>query len=346
MIVKKIAILQGFPDLHILKNFLSSGEKTEKFTPVFYDIETTGLSRYSTFLYLIGAVKYEEKGWYLYQWMAEKEEEEPLLLNTFSDFLKGCTHTIQYNGDRFDQPYLEARYAVHNIISPFSDIPSTDLYQTLKPLSPLLKLAGTKQKDMEAFLGREKRSHCSGKECIRIYQSYLRQNTEKEAQTLLGHNQEDLIGLGSLIPMLGYLSLYQGNYSLQSLHCEDGQIFPVLTLPFSLPRPISNGNKEFYLTAAEKEARLSIPMKDGKLRLYYENYKDYAYLPAEDTAISKSLSAFMDKKLYVPAKPETCYTWFSCSEEFLSNPVRQEQYIHRALPRLLASLKTQTAKTK
>ena len=40
---------------------------------------TTGLSRNSTFLYLIGAVAYEENNWQMYQWMIENEEEEPEL---------------------------------------------------------------------------------------------------------------------------------------------------------------------------------------------------------------------------------------------------------------------------
>ena len=46
----------------------------------------------------------------MYQWMIENEEEEPELLKTFSGFLQDFSCTIQYNGDSFDQPYLDARY--------------------------------------------------------------------------------------------------------------------------------------------------------------------------------------------------------------------------------------------
>ena len=50
MIVKKMPILQGFPEPDTVK-FLSSAElKLSEFSPIFYDIETTGLSRYSTFV--------------------------------------------------------------------------------------------------------------------------------------------------------------------------------------------------------------------------------------------------------------------------------------------------------
>ena len=85
MIVKKMPILQGFPDLETVKKLTKNHGFSERFVPLFYDIETTGLSRNSTFLYLIGAVAYEENNWQMYQWMIENEEEEPELLKTFSN---------------------------------------------------------------------------------------------------------------------------------------------------------------------------------------------------------------------------------------------------------------------
>ena len=38
------------------------------------------------------------------------------------------------------------------------------------------------------------------------------------------------------------------------------------------------------------------------------NYKDYYYLPQEDTAIHKSIASFVDKAYREQAKPENCYT--------------------------------------
>ena len=76
MIVKKMPILQGFPAPDTVK-FLSSTElKLSEFIPVFYDIETTGLSRYSTFVYLIGAVKREQNQWILTQWLGESPDRK------------------------------------------------------------------------------------------------------------------------------------------------------------------------------------------------------------------------------------------------------------------------------
>ena len=52
MIVKKMPILQGFPDFETVKFFTGKFFQKYNFTPVFYDIETTGLSRNSTYLEL------------------------------------------------------------------------------------------------------------------------------------------------------------------------------------------------------------------------------------------------------------------------------------------------------
>ena len=69
MIVKKIPILQGFPTLETVKYLSNTKNELSEYNPIFYDIETTGLSRYTAFVYLIGAVRFEENQWMLYQWM-------------------------------------------------------------------------------------------------------------------------------------------------------------------------------------------------------------------------------------------------------------------------------------
>lgn len=103
---------------------------------------------------MIGAVCYEgNEGWQLYQWLAPDFREEKQLLEVFSEFLKKFTCTVQYNGDVFDQPYLQARLAFHELPDPFEGLPSIDLYKILRPLKGFLKLSRLKQEQMEAFLG-------------------------------------------------------------------------------------------------------------------------------------------------------------------------------------------------
>ncbi|MDO4273323.1 MAG: ribonuclease H-like domain-containing protein [Eubacteriales bacterium] len=339
MLVKKMPIFQGFPDFETVRRLAGPRVKTEDFQPVFYDIETTGLSRNSTFLYLIGAVIFEEDHWMLYQWFGENQEDEKPLLEHFCAFLKACTCTIQYNGDRFDQPYIETRCSLHGLDTPFKGKSSLDLYLSLKPVKGLLKLTQMKQPDMECLLGMGNRTHCDGKECIRLYRTYIKNKAAKACETVMGHNQEDLQGLGRILTLLGFLCLYEGNYTPVKADFNGTHLIMKVTLPYKLPVPFSNGSKGFYITGKDKEASLSLEAADGRVKQYYKNYKDYDYLPAEDTAVPKALSAYMDKSLRTPAKPETCYTWFDCTGKFLENSSQQLQYLTHSLPYLLSALK-------
>ena len=76
------------------------------------------------------------------------------IIGVFSEFIKNFSCTIQYNGDSFDQPYLQARYKFYELPDPFEGISSFDLYKVLRPLKGFLKLPGLKQEQMEAFPGR------------------------------------------------------------------------------------------------------------------------------------------------------------------------------------------------
>ncbi|MDC7287203.1 ribonuclease H-like domain-containing protein [Blautia schinkii] len=339
MIVKKMPIFQGFPDFESVKNLSSPRVETKDFKPLFYDIETTGLSRNSTFLYLIGAIVFEEDNWQLHQWMCENEQEESLLLQTFSTFAQSYNCTIQYNGNHFDQPYIEARCRLHGIPVPFEEIPSLDLYQELKPVKALLKLPKMRQPDLEAFLDTQNREYCDGRECIKLYRSFLKKKDTRARETVLGHNEEDLIGLGRICTVLSYLSLYEGTYEVTSAQYDGEKLLLHLSLEQALPKCFSNGSDEFYITGEGTDVRLSITTYTGRVRQYYENYKDYDYLPGEDMAVPKSLSAYLDKSLKEPATAANCYTYVTCDNSFLENKEKVKSFLQRTLPTMLKMLK-------
>ena len=339
MIVKKMPILQGFPDFETVKFFTGKLFKKYNFSPIFYDIETTGLSRNSTFLYLIGAAALEEETWYLYQWMAESSKEELTILRIFSQFLSEFDYTISYNGNSFDQAYLEAKYEQYQMPSPFKGKISLDLYQTLRPLKKLLKLSSMKQPCMEEFLGIRDRIYTDGKECIRLYNDFLKKRDASIADVVIGHNLEDILGLGKIYMMLGYLCLFEGDYEVACADLDDESLILKLQLPCSLPAAFSNGSSNFYLTGQEDQVSLIIKTQQGRLRQYYPNPKDYYYLTEEDCVIPRSLGSSIDRRYRKAATKDTCYTWFCCDGSFLSSPAKQKQYLTRTLPYLLGTLK-------
>ena len=338
MIVKKLPISADFPSFDIIEKMGEITGFEDNSEPVFYDIETTGLSRKSCFIYLIGAVAREGSGWVLCQWMAEDLSEESKIIHAFFDFIQNCTSLIQYNGSRFDQPFLEARAGQYNIASPFLRLRSLDLYKELKVCRSLLGLSGMKQPDLESFLRRSPRRFCDGGKCIQLYKAYLHSKGSDLAGILLGHNREDLIGLGNITSMLGYRALYGGIYTLSA--SEKGESYSaLLSLPTPLPVPVSVETDFFSLEASENKARITVPVANGKLKQYYADYKNYDYIPEEDTAIPRAISQYMDKSLKKPAVPETCYTWFPCGDDFMKDHDRQLQYLHHTLPCMLSLLK-------
>ena len=339
MLVKKMPILQWFPGSETVKNLSFPTGFRESFQPVFYDIETTGLSRNSTFCYLIGAVAFEDGKWQMYQWFAQREQDEPLLLKEFSRFLSSASVTIQYNGNQFDQPYLEERYRIHKFPSPFEEKPSFDLYQILKPLKFLLKLPSMKQPALEEFLSLPVRTYMDGHDCIRLFRNYLKSQNPEAAEILMGHNQEDLQGLGQILSMTSYLNIKEGKYEPEEAVFDGEHLLMTVRLSEALPVPFSNGTTDFYIKGEDTLLRLIIRTKNGQTKQYYPNFKDYHYIPSEDTAMPKSLSACLDKSLRKAARPETCYTWFDCSGAFLTNKKQQLSYLRNTLPFLLGTLK-------
>ena len=302
MIVKKIPILQGFPALETVKYLSNTKNELSEYNPIFYDIETTGLSRYTAFVYLIGAVRFEENQWMLYQWMGEDENEEALVLQEFASFLTNADCTIQYNGNRFDQPFLEERYRKHKMDTPFKEILSLDLYQLLKPCQSLFKLSKMKQPDLENFVGIHNRKYCDGGQCIRLYKTFMKKKDPEAANIVMGHNEEDLLGLGTIFSLLAYKKLYDGEY-----HPKQCVIL-------------------------EQELKILLLPKDPN------DDKDYEFIPGEDTAMPKSITRYMDKSLKIATTPQTCYTWFNCDEDFLNNEKKQMQYLTHTLPFFLDNL--------
>lgn len=54
--------------------------------------------------------------------------------------------------------------------------------------------------------------------------------------------------------------------------------------------------------------KASLPVISGEFRHFYKDYKNYYYLPAEDTAYHKSVSSFVDKSARIQATASTAYT--------------------------------------
>ena len=105
MLVKKIPIFQGFPaPLYTVETIcrMSKSELSEYQTRFFIDIETTGLSRYTASVYLIGAVRYGNliSGYSTSGWLKNAEEEDfccpGIIFCSFWKDAGSCTDPVQW----------------------------------------------------------------------------------------------------------------------------------------------------------------------------------------------------------------------------------------------------------
>ncbi len=295
---------------------------------LYFDIETTGFSAESTYLYLIGCAYYRDSFFHVLQWFSEDIREEGELLTAFFEFLKSYEVLIHYNGTGFDIPYLQRKLKLLGLDYSFDQVTSLDIYKRLTPYKKLFQLKNFKLKTIENFLGIRRQDMLDGGDLIQIYQSYLGKNhyeelwkkrnpglslpASSEAEQLLHllllHNSEDIQGLVRLSPILYYADLFEKPIRIQEAYTIDKEFVIRFEITADLPVRVNYSNGFAHLDAFGKTANLSISVYEGELKYFYSNYKDYYYLPAEDYAIHKSVASYVDKNYRKKASPSNCYT--------------------------------------
>lgn len=297
---------------------------------LFFDIETTGFTARSSYLYLIGAVSWQNHSWVATQWFAESPEEEKDVLEAFLEYAKSFSQLIHFNGQRFDLPYLEGKCEIHRIPFTLSALISRDLYRMLRPLRDLLNLSSMSQKSLEEFLGLFRRDPYNGGELISVYQQYTKRPSDDVLNMLLLHNYEDLLGMLTLLPMLSYRTFLDASYQVSSAERLNDSLIIRGWLPYPLPKPFSCQMNHFYLSAEQTYFAIQIPGVQKTLKHFFPDYKNYYYLPLEDTAMHKSIASYVDKEFREPAKASNCYNkkegFYLPQFSSLFQPVFKESY--------------------
>ncbi len=286
---------------------------------VFFDIETTGFSHTNTKLYLIGCIYYDSntKKYEYIQWFLDDPKDEPLLIVSFFEFIKNFKYLFHFNGEGFDIPYILGKCKTYNIGFDFSGIKSIDLYKTSYKLRKILKTENLKQKTLKRFFDVYDDDKYTGGELIEVYHQYTKTKDNSLLNLLMLHNLEDLNGMIVLLNLFSYEDIFNGNFEVSSIIFEDYITFDKLPkketiielkLNNPLTKRISVGKDDFYLTAFNNIARIKIDVYTDELKFFYPNYKDYYYLPSEDTSIHKSVAFYVDKNFRTQAKAANCYS--------------------------------------
>lgn len=284
---------------------------------IFFDIETTGFSPAHSYVYLIGCARRVDDFMYIDQFFAENPDEEKHVLEAFMDILSSYHTIISFNGVGFDIPFLKAKCDIYKMEEHFSEYHYLDIFKSVSELKFLLKLPNYKQKTIEDFLELSRRDEFSGGELINVYHEYVKLPDSEKEEMLLLHNYEDVLGMTDLLPVLSYLEVFHGQYSVKetklgTYRAIDGttekELLITLQNDFAVPKRVSYQLHEFYLIMKDTTTTLRVPVFSGELHYFYPNYKEYYYLPQEDMAVHKSVASYVDKGYRENAKASNCYT--------------------------------------
>ena len=286
-------------------------------TAIFFDIETTGFSPAHSSIYLIGCARRVEESVFIDQFFAESPSDEKEVLQSFLDIIKNYSTIISFNGIGFDVPFLKAKCDTYQLEESFKSFHYLDVFKSVSELKFLLKLPNYKQKTLETFLGLSREDEFSGGELINVYQEYCKDSDAAKEELLLLHNYEDVVGMMDLLPILSYIELFHGQYSIAQTKIgsyraidgtEEKELLITLKNDYPVPKRVSFQFREFYFISNGDTSTLRIPIYCGELHFFYSNYKDYYYLPQEDIAVHKSVATFVDKGYRETAHAFNCYT--------------------------------------
>ena len=319
-----------------------------------YDIETTGLNPKSSQLYLLGILLFHKEKIELIQYFAESVLDEEEILEQFFQLCKTKRVLISFNGEGFDNRFVESMAKSYGKLPLHLNLKQLDLFKLIRKRKKFYGLESCSLKSCERFLGIHREDRCSGGELISVYQEYLQDKGSEKKNMLLLHNREDIQNLPALFSFLAYENIFQGNVHFQraellvrdemkekndnhqkdnSLQIKDLELGERqnsrtteklclrFSLPSSVPVPLTLTPKNFLLEIKETSLCLTVPLYQGELCYFFKDYKDYEFIPSEDRAVHKSLAAMYPKEMREKAKASTAYQKMKTS--FL--PVFQER---------------------
>lgn len=282
----------------------------------FFDIETTGLSPRNSEIYLIGVVYQKDGQWRFHQWFSEALRDEETLLRSFFSFIETFKTVIHFNGDTFDIKFIESTAKSYHIPCGLSEKRSVDLLKIARKIKKVLPLDSLRQKEIEKFLGIYREDPFTGGELIEVYEAYRDTHDKGLLKPLLLHNEEDLIGMPKLLPILLYYKLLKesGDFTVKNhylnksgtrltIECETEKCFP--------GKAVGHTECGCLLSIEGLGFIVEIPLLQETLKSYLPHPEDYYYLPKEDMVVHKALASSVDPKYRVKATKEQCFVSFT-----------------------------------
>ncbi len=180
----------------------------------YIDIETTGLSSAINSIISLTILLKEEKNNTIYQLFSSSDEEEKELIKFFVDLIKLKKFIITYNGKSFDLTFLNSKINKYSIEFDLNTLISIDLYKDMKSIKEKINIDNIRLKTVESFFGIIRNDELSGKDIIKLYDSYKIHKKKEHMDLILTHNYEDVLYLPIIFDniLMSYDRLLTSNY--------------------------------------------------------------------------------------------------------------------------------------
>ena len=271
-----------------------------------FDIETTGLKKETTKLYLIGCAWAENGIWNIRQYLTENAGDEYYILEAFLDLASGFKTLVHFNGDSFDIPYIQYKCEYYGTETDLSGFDSFDIYKAAKCARRFLGLASMSQKSIEQFLRIRRDDRYSGGLLIPVYYQYELTGAPEQEEILLLHNYDDIQGMLKILPILAYKDLLDGRFVFESAEEEEENAVLFYRLQANVPVPCEYSAGDLMIGAEHDLLKICLPIRKGTGLVPLDNVSDYYYLPEEDRVIHKDLAQFLERSRRVKATRKTC----------------------------------------
>lgn len=279
--------------------------KFVKSDTLYFDIETTGFIHTSSHTYMIGMFYIEKDNIHFNFLFADNKLDEKDMLMEFNNTLKNFSAICTFNGKAFDIPYLNWRFDEYNIKSNLNSKFSIDMSRDFKPLKTFLGLSSAKQKSYEEFLGHNREDKFDGGKLIEVYKQYCIAPTDELLHIITLHNINDLEGMAIITNMYKFFELSKAKYVEKNI-CDDNLIVKY-KIDHRFSKEIKLKKNDYAIIIYDNELLIKVPIIETEAKLYFNNYKDYFYLPAEDCSIHKSIAKYVNKNNKIKATKNLAY---------------------------------------
>ena len=298
-----------------------------------YDIETTGLNPKSSQLYILGILLFHKENIELIQYFAESVLDEEEILEQFFQLCKTKKVLISFNGEGFDNRFVESMAKSYGKLPLHLYLKQLDLFKLIRKRKKFYGLESASLKSCERFLGIYREDRCSGGELISVYREYLQDKGSEKKNMLLLHNREDIQNLPALFSFLAYENIFQGNVKFQTAEFLESEEIKNIKYHHQTKNPLETAHLELESSLQIKKLELEEAENSRTAKKLCLQYYLPSPVPVPLTLAPKNyLLEIKDKSLFLTVplyQGELCYFFKDYKDyEFIPS---EDRVVHKSL---------------